>query len=154
MLYGDETWPVKIEDTCRLQRTDRWMCSISLSERRPSEEIRERLGIQDISAVMQQLRLRWFGPIERMETEDWVGKCKSLVVDGAAGRRRPRKTWNQVVQKDSQTMHLEKASLKTVMDGEMPSRSHRPTHACMERTLNEEKYLESVLLLNLTSPSI
>ena len=34
MLYGRETWPVKRDNTCRLQRTEmqisRWMCSISL----------------------------------------------------------------------------------------------------------------------------
>ena len=32
-----------------------------------------------------------------------------------------------------------KHSLKTVMDGEMPSRSHCPTHASMERMLNREE---------------
>ena len=32
-----------------------------------------------------------------------------------------------------------KDSLKTVMDGEMPSRSHCPTHTNIERMLNEEE---------------
>ena len=32
-----------------------------------------------------------------------------------------------------------KHSLKTVGDGERPSRSHHPTHASMERTINEEE---------------
>ena len=113
MLYGSETWPVKIEDTCRLQWTDmqmaRWLCSISLSEQRPSEEIRDRLGIQDIYVVMRQMRLRWFGHIERMETENWFSKCKSLVIGSAAGRGRPRTTWNQVVLNDLKTLHLKKA---------------------------------------------
>ena len=49
MLYGIETCLVKIEDTCRLQWTKmqmaRWMCSISLFEQRPSEQIRP--GIQN-----------------------------------------------------------------------------------------------------------
>ena len=55
-LYGIETWLVKLEDKCRLQRTEmqmpRWMCSISLSEQRLSEEIQDRLGLQDIYVVM------------------------------------------------------------------------------------------------------
>ena len=72
MLYGP--WPVKIEDSCRLQRIEmqmaRWMCSIILSERTSSEEKRNRLRIQDISVVMRQMRLRWFGHIDRMETEN------------------------------------------------------------------------------------
>ena len=87
----------------------KWMCCISLSERRPSEEIRDNLRIQDISVVMRQMRLRWCCPIESMETENWVGKCRMLVTDGAAGRGRTHKTWNQAVQNDLQTLHLEKA---------------------------------------------
>ena len=67
MLYGSETRPVKKEDTCRLQRTEmkiaRWICNISLSEQRPSAEIRDRLWIQNISVVMQQMRLRWLSHI-------------------------------------------------------------------------------------------
>ena len=60
MLYGSETWLVKIEDNRRLpERTEmqmaRWVCSIILSEGRPSEEIRDRPGITDISVVMRQI---------------------------------------------------------------------------------------------------
>ena len=32
-----------------------------------------------------------------------------MVIDGATGRGRPGKTWNQVVQNDWQTLQLEKA---------------------------------------------
>ena len=49
MLYGSETWPAKREGTCRLQQTEmqiaRWMCHISLSERRPYAYIGDRLVI-------------------------------------------------------------------------------------------------------------
>ena len=86
----------------------RWMCCISLSERKPSEEIQDRLGIQDISVVMQQMQLRWFPHIERMETENWVSQCRRLVIDQAARRERPCKAWNQVVQNNLQTLQLEK----------------------------------------------
>ena len=102
MLYDSEAWLVNIEDTCKLQQTEmqmvRWMCSINLSGQRPSEEIRDRLGIQDISVVMQQMHLRWFGHIERMENELWIIKCRTLVIDLAAEMGRPRKTWDEVVQ--------------------------------------------------------
>ena len=80
-----------------------------LSEQRPSEEIRDKLGIQDISMVMRQMRLWWFGPLESMKTENWVTKCGRLMIHGAAGRGRPHKTWNQVVQKYFQIPQLEKA---------------------------------------------
>ena len=74
MLYGSETWPAKREGTCRLKRTEmqiaRWMCNISLSERRPYADIRDRLGIQKIFVIMRQMRLRWLGHIERMDTDN------------------------------------------------------------------------------------
>ena len=114
MLYGNETWPVKRKDTCRLQRTEmqmaRLMYNISLSERRPSAEIRDRLGIQNISVVMRQMHLRWLGHIERMDTDNWVSKCRSLVIESTIGRGRPQKTWGQVVQSDLQQLHLKEKS--------------------------------------------
>ena len=95
---------INIEDIWRFQRTEiqmvRWMYSTSLPGRRPSEEIQDRLGIQDIFVIMRQMQLRWFGHIERMKTEKWVRKCKNLVIDGSAGWERPRKIWNQIVQND------------------------------------------------------
>ena len=59
--------------------------------------------------VMRKKQLRWFGHIARMETENWVSKCKNLVIDHAAGRGIPCKTWTQIVQTDLQTLQLEKA---------------------------------------------
>ena len=88
MLYDSEAWPVNIEDACKLQRTEmqmvRWMCSINLSEQRPSEEMRDRLGIHNIPVVMQQIHLQCFGHIERLENENCISKCRSLVIDLAA----------------------------------------------------------------------
>ena len=51
--------------------------------------------MQDIYVVMQQMHFRWFGHIERVETEIWVCNCRSLAIDGAGGRGTPHKTWNQ-----------------------------------------------------------
>ena len=48
-----------------------------------------RLGVKDVSTVMQQTHLTWFGHLERMGNENWVGKCRSLETDGAVGRGRP-----------------------------------------------------------------
>ena len=43
-----------------------------------------------------------------------------------------------------------KHSLITIMDREMPPRTHRPTHASMEQTLNEEEEIN--LVSNQESP--
>ena len=61
MLCGSEIWLVKIEDTWRPQQTEmqmaRWMCGIIVSEQRPSDEMRDRLGIQDVYGVSGKCNL-------------------------------------------------------------------------------------------------
>jgi hypothetical protein len=45
MVYGSETWAVKVSDMSRLERADntmvRWMCGVTLRDRRRSVELRE-----------------------------------------------------------------------------------------------------------------
>ena len=56
MLYGSETWPTKIEDIRKMQRSEmrmlRWMEGVSLSERKSNECVRSMLAIDDIGEVM------------------------------------------------------------------------------------------------------
>ena len=48
LVYGSETWPVKVEDMQRLERTERMMvscmCGVGLRSRISSEELNARLG--------------------------------------------------------------------------------------------------------------
>jgi len=64
MLHGSETWPVRKENVVALQRAEirmvRWMCGTKLKDRFPSRQLREILGIDDITLVLQQNRLRWY----------------------------------------------------------------------------------------------
>ena len=57
MLYGSETWPTKIEDIRKIQRSKmrmlRWMTGVSLSEKKSNECVRSMLAIYDIAEVMQ-----------------------------------------------------------------------------------------------------
>ena len=68
ILYGSETWPMKVEDVQRLERTERmmvrWMCGVRLKNRISSEELNGRLGIVKIMEIVRQGRLRWFGHLE------------------------------------------------------------------------------------------
>jgi len=79
MLHGSETWPVRKENEVALQRAEikmvRWMCNIKVKDRVPSQELRERLGIDDIILILQQNRLRWYGHVLRKEDTNWVKKC-------------------------------------------------------------------------------
>ena len=50
MVYGSETWPMKVEDMNRLERAEnmmvRWICGMTLKSKISSEEWRKRLGIE------------------------------------------------------------------------------------------------------------
>ncbi len=37
-----------------------------------NDELRDRMGLECISVVMQRSRLRWFGHVERMGDNNWV----------------------------------------------------------------------------------
>jgi len=69
MLHGSETWPVRKENVVAVQRAEMrmvtWMCGVKLTDRFPSRELRERLGIDDIdiALVLEQNRLRWYGHV-------------------------------------------------------------------------------------------
>jgi len=128
MIYGSETWAVKTEHIQRLSRTEmrmiRWMCGVSVKERRSNEELRRRLGVAAIADVMRRNRLRWFGHVERKDDEDWVKRCTGLQVSGVRRKGRPRKTWGEVVGEDMSELGLDRgdaqnrAGWKRVICGE------------------------------------
>ena len=43
----------------------RWMCGVTLKDRRKSEELRKRLDIEDVADVVRKSRLRCFGHLWR-----------------------------------------------------------------------------------------
>ena len=60
MAYGSETWAVKLEDTHRLERNEmmmvRWMCGVTLKDRRSNLKLFQRLGIYGIAEVVRRGR--------------------------------------------------------------------------------------------------
>ena len=56
ILCGSETWPTKIEDIRKIQRSEmrmlRWMTGVSLSERKSNECVGSMLAIDDVAEVM------------------------------------------------------------------------------------------------------
>jgi len=62
MSHRSETWPVRKENVVAHQRAEmrvvRWMCGIQVKDRFPSKELRKRLGIGDITQVLQQNTLQ------------------------------------------------------------------------------------------------
>ena len=103
VLYGGETWTVKANDLNRLEQNDmmvRWMCKVSLKDKKSSRELRERCGLESIGDSLQKHRLSWFGHVERMDDNNWFNRSRQFVVVGNHGRGRPQMTCDQVVSKD------------------------------------------------------
>ena len=89
MVYASETWAVKAEEEQRMERNEnvmlRWMCGVTLKDKIPTVELRRRLGVESVVEVMRRGRLRWFGHVERKETDDWVSACRNFEVAGSRG---------------------------------------------------------------------
>ena len=58
LVYGSETWAVKVEDMRRLGRAEnsmvRWMCGVTLKDRIQTVDLRKRLGIECVSDVVRR----------------------------------------------------------------------------------------------------
>jgi len=61
-MHGSETWPTKVEHELKLNHTEmsmsRWMCWVKLNERKKSEELRELSGLEPVSLMIKNSRLR------------------------------------------------------------------------------------------------
>ena len=103
MLYGSETWPVRKENEVALQRAGmrmvRQIYGVKVTDRFPSNELRERIGIDNIILVLQQNRLQEYGHVLRKEDNDWVKKCMEYEVEGSRPTGRPKRTYREVVER-------------------------------------------------------
>lgn len=97
MMYGSETWAMKLEHERKFDRAEmrmiRWMCGVSLKDRKTNDELRAALDIEPIREALITNRLRWYGHVQRKDDNDWTRTCTLMDVDGRRGRGRPNKTW-------------------------------------------------------------
>lgn len=109
LLYASETWALKVEDLHRLERNEnsmiRWICSVKLSDRNPTKELRQMLGICDIASQVQYNRLRWFGHLERMG-DKWPNSIRSFEIVGEIPRGGQKKKWIHNINKDLADLNL------------------------------------------------
>ena len=86
MIYGSETWTMNVEQQRRLERAEmrmvRWMCGVSLRERKTSDELRRMMGIEPVVDVVKRSRLRWMGNVQRKDKSGWVRKVTEINVEG------------------------------------------------------------------------
>ena len=86
----------------------RWMCGISLKDRRKNEELRRLVVVEPITTFIRSGRLRWYGHVMSEGDEDWVKKCMEHRVEGRRPVGRPRKTWFESVEVDMAELEIDK----------------------------------------------
>ena len=149
LVYGSETWAIKAEDLARLRRAERMMvrrmCGVSLKDRKRSDELLNRLGIECVENKIQRGRLRWFGHVERKEENNWVKKCTRMNVIGVVDRGAPRKTWRSCVKRDMKAMGIkeemaqDRCAWRNITGGPTRASADAWNTVCVlgSRTLNE-----------------
>ena len=55
-----------------VQHMIRWMCGVSMKDKRTSEELRELVGVEPIITVNKSGRLRWYEHVMSKSDEDWA----------------------------------------------------------------------------------
>ena len=67
MTYGSENRPLLVDVGLKFERAEmqliRWMCGISLKDRRTNEELRRLVGVEPITTSIRSGRLRWYGHV-------------------------------------------------------------------------------------------
>ena len=68
LIYGTEFWAMNVDDLKSLERIERmmvrWMCEVSLKDRKRSEDLCSLIGINFGADVGRRGYLRWFGHLE------------------------------------------------------------------------------------------
>ena len=76
LIYGSEMWVMKASGIQRLERTERlivrWMCGVTLKDKRLIQQLLNRLGVDDIIEVARYGRLCFSARSK---------KCKSKMIE-------------------------------------------------------------------------
>ena len=111
LLYGSETWAVKVENINRLTRNDnsmiRWTSSAKLSDRKSMSELRHFLGLLGVAEVVRWGRLRWYGHLMRMNPDNWPREILDYQIEGSYSHGRPSKRWLDCINDDLKHLNVD-----------------------------------------------
>ena len=112
MTHGIETRPLLVDVGLKYERAEmqmiRWMCGISMKDRRTNEELRRLVGVEPITTFIRDGRLRWYGHVMKKGDEDWVKKCLEFRVEDRRPIGRPRRTWLESVEAEMAELEIDK----------------------------------------------
>jgi hypothetical protein len=106
LLYGCETWPLRVEDERRLMVFDHWCLRIILRVRYfdmvSNESIRNRCHIKSLTITIKEKRLRWFGHVLRKPPEEITKQVLFAEPISSWNRKRGGQilTWSDRMKKD------------------------------------------------------
>ena len=75
---------------------------VTLRDKVKSVDIRKELGVNSIKEKLREMRLRWYGHMQRMEENNEVNAIVHLIMP----RKRPRRRWMDCVQRDMQELQI------------------------------------------------
>ena len=133
MLYGSETWSLKESVMTELfELTCKWYdrCAMSVLE------LQNRLGIANITDVLCQTKLRWFGHGERLDKENPVNV--GLLRLSVRGKGRPSKTWTIFNIMNKESWDCSQVWHKIGWPGKKPPEKLHLTHASMQSVVKSK----------------
>ena len=75
----------------------RWSKGVTLLDKVQNEDVRRAMAVRDLSVILREGRLRWFGHVWRRD-DQYVGKKVWNLRVGTRGRGRPRIRWKDCVE--------------------------------------------------------
>ena len=104
LMYGAETWAMKVGVFQKLQATERriprMICRVTLKDKVESTVIALRVGVDVLEEHLRQKRSRWFGHIVTRDEKVEIKKVLELKIEERRKRGRPVKRWIDVVEED------------------------------------------------------
>ena len=86
----------------------KWMCRVSMKDRRTLKELRRLVGVDPITTVIRRGALRWYGHVMRKIDDDWVMYCKEFRVEFRRPVGRPGSTLLESIEADMAEHEIDK----------------------------------------------
>ena len=100
LMYGAETWALKVGVFQRLRATERrkprMICRVTMKDKVESTVMR--MGVDNLEEHLRQKRLRWFRHIVSRDEEVEIKKVLEQKIEGQRKRGRPVKQWIDMVE--------------------------------------------------------
>ena len=101
LLCGAECWTVGNKEEHILEKTEMRMLrrikGVALRCKLKTVDIRTELRMNSTQEKVREMRLHWYGHMQRMEENNEVGAVVDMIVPGKRPRGRPRARWMDCV---------------------------------------------------------